>query len=267
MGIGAAMMMPSTLSIITDMFQNSVERQRAIGIWAGMTGVGFAFGPVIGGLLLARFWWGSVFLINVPIAVVGLLCAIPLVPDSKNPAAVRPDLAGSVLSITGLGLVLWAIIEAPAYGWSSALVIGAGIGGLAVLACFARWERAASHPMLSLRFFRAPSFSAPIASLGLVMFGLVGALFVLTQFLQFNLANSPLQAGVRMLPIAAGIVVLAPLSSVAVRRAGTKLTIAAGLLVIAGGLWQTSLATASAAEILACSPARRSCWPAARWRS
>jgi len=182
---------------------------------------------------------------NVPIAVIGLLCAIPLVPDSKNPAAARPDLAGSALSITGLGLVLWAIIEAPVYGWSSALVIGVGIGGLAVLACFARWERVSSHPMLNLRFFRARSFSAPIASLGLAMFGLVGALFVLTQFLQFNLAYSPLAAGVRMLPIAAGIAVMAPLSSVAVRKAGTKLTIAAGLLVIAGGLWQTSQATAS----------------------
>jgi len=245
MGIGAAMMMPSTLAIVTDMFQDHAERQRAIGIWAGTSGVGFALGPIIGGLLLARFWWGSVFLINVPIAIVGLLCAIPLVPDSKNRAAPRPDLAGSVLSITGLGLVLWAIIEAPVYGWSSAIVIGAGIGGLAVLACFARWERVTSHPMLNLRFFQAPSFSAPIASLGLAMFGLVGALFVLTQFLQFTLAYSPLQAGVRMLPIAAGIAVMAPLSSVAVRKAGIKLTITAGLLVIAGGLWQTSQATAS----------------------
>ena len=245
MGIGAAIMMPSTLSIITDMFQDGAERQRAIGIWSGTTGVGFALGPIIGGLLLARFWWGSVFLINVPIAVIGLLCAIPLVPDSKNPAAARPDLAGAALSITGLGVVLWAIIEAPVYGWSSALVIGAGLGGVAVLACFAVWEHASSHPMLNLRFFQAPSFSAPLTSLGLAMFSLVGALFVLTQFLQFNLAYSPLQAGVRMLPIAAGIAVMAPLSSVAVRRAGTRFTIAAGLLLIAGGLWQTSLATPS----------------------
>ena len=152
-------MMPSTLSIITDMFRDGGQRQRAIGFWAGTSGLGFALGPIVGGLLLAHFWWGSVFLINVPIAAAGLLCAIPLVPDSRNPAALRPDLAGAVLSIAGLGLVLWSIIEAPVHGWSSALVIGTGVAGLAVLAGFVAWERASSHPMLNLRFFRRPSFS------------------------------------------------------------------------------------------------------------
>ena len=243
MGIGAALMMPSTLSIITDMFHDGAQRQRAIGLWAGTSGVGFALGPIIGGVLLAHFWWGSVFLINLPIAVVGLLCAVPLVPDSRNPAALRPDLAGAALSVAGLGLVLWAIIEAPVYGWSSGLVIGAGVAGMAVLAGFVAWERATSHPMLNLRFFRERSFSAPIASLGLAMFALVGALFVQTQFLQFNLGYSPLQAGVRMLPIAAAIAVISPLSSIVVRIAGSKLTIAAGLALIGGGLWQVSYAT------------------------
>jgi Na+/melibiose symporter-like transporter len=145
-----------------------------------------------------------------------------------------------VLSIAGLGLVLWSIIEAPVHGWSSALVIGTGIAGLAVLAGFAAWERASSHPMLNLQFFRRRSFSAAVGANGLALFGLAGALFVLTQFLQFNLGYSALQAGVRMLPIAATIVVIAPLSAVAVRVAGTKLTTAAGLLLIAAGLWQVS---------------------------
>ena len=243
MGIGAAAMMPSTLSIITDMFRESGVRQRAIGIWSGTTGVGFAIGPIIGGLLLEHFWWGSVFLVNVPIAAAGFLFAIPLVPDSKDPAALPPDLTGALLSIAGLGLVLWSIIEAPVYGWSSALVVGVGIAGLAVLAGFAAWERITSHPMLNLRFFRQASFSAPIGSLGLAMFGLVGSLFVLTQFLQFNLGYSALQAGARMLPMAGAVAVVAPLSSIAVRRAGTKLTIATGLLLIAAGLWLTSNAT------------------------
>jgi hypothetical protein len=103
---------------------------------------------------------------------VGLLCALPLVPDSKNPAARRPDLAGAVLSIAGLGLVLWSIIDAPVHGWSSALVIGTGIAGLAVLAGFVAWERASSHPMLNLQFFRRPSFSAAVGSNGLALFGL-----------------------------------------------------------------------------------------------
>ena len=243
MGVGAALMMPSTLAIITDMFRDGGQRQRAIGFWGGTSGLGFALGPIVGGLLLARFWWGSVFLINVPIAAVGLLCAIPLVPDSKNPAARRPDVAGAVLSIVGLGLVLWSIIEAPVHGWSSALVIGTGIAGLAVLAGFVAWERASSHPMLNLRFFRRPSFSAAVGSNGLAMFGLAGSLFVLTQFLQFNLGYSALQAGVRMLPIAVTLAVIAPASAVVVRVAGTKLTTAAGLVLVAAGLWQVSNAS------------------------
>jgi EmrB/QacA subfamily drug resistance transporter len=243
MGIGAALMMPSTLSIITDVFRDAAERQRAIGLWAATSGVGFALGPIVGGLLLARFWWGSVFLINVPIAAAGLLCAIPLVPDSKNPAALRPDFTGALLSIAGLALILWSIIEAPARGWTSPLVIGTGLGGLAVLAVFVAWERVSSHPMLNLRFFRNRSFSGAISSVGLAMFGLVGSLFLLTQFLQFNLGYPALQAGVRMLPVAVALAVIAPLSAAAVRIAGTKLTVAAGLLVIAAGFWQISQAT------------------------
>jgi EmrB/QacA subfamily drug resistance transporter len=243
MGIGAALMMPSTLSIITDVFRDARERQRAIGLWAGTSGVGFALGPIVGGLLLAHFWWGSVFLINVPIAAAGLLCAIPLVPDSKNAAALRPDFTGALLSIAGLALVLWSIIEAPVRGWTSPLVIGAGLGGLVVLAVFAAWERASSHPMLNLRFFRSRSFSGAISSVSLVMFGLVGSLFLLTQLLQFELGYSALQAGVRMLPVAAAMAAIAPLSSVVVRFTGTKLTVAAGLLMIAAGFWQISQAS------------------------
>ncbi|HUK68033.1 MAG TPA: MFS transporter [Streptosporangiaceae bacterium] len=240
MGIGAALMMPSTLAIITDMFRDHHERQRAIGIWSGTSGLGIALGPIVGGLLLAHFWWGSVFLINVPIALAGLLCALPLVPDSRNDAALRPDLAGGLLSIVGLGLVLWSIIEAPVHGWASVQVVSAGIAGLVVLGAFAAWERATSHPMLNLRFFLRKRFSAAISSVGLVMFGLLGSLFILTQFLQFDLGYTALQAGIRVLPAAGMIAVIAPLSIVFVRAAGTKLTVAAGLLSIAVGLWQIS---------------------------
>jgi EmrB/QacA subfamily drug resistance transporter len=249
MGIGGAMMMPSTLSIITGMFRDPAERQRAIGLWAATTGLGIALGPIVGGLLLARFWWGSVFLINVPIAALGFACALPLIPESKNPAALRPDMAGALMSIAGLGLVLWSLIEAPTRGWSSPLVIGAGVGGLAVLAAFAAWERASSHPMLDVRFFRRWRFTGAVSSVGLVMFGLFGALFVLTQYLQFSLGYSALQAGIRVLPAAGAIAVIAPFSTVLVRVIGTKLTVAAGLLVVAAGLWQ--VATASTATTYA----------------
>jgi len=243
MGIGGAMMMPSTLSIITNMFRDPGERQRAIGFWAGTTGLGIALGPIVGGLLLAHFWWGSVFLINVPIAVLGVACALRLIPDSKNPAALPPDVVGALMSIAGLGLVLWSLIEAPVRGWSSPRVIAAGLGGLAVLVAFVVWERASSHPMLNIAFFRRRRFSAAVCSVGLVMFGLFGALFVLTQYLQLSLGYSALQAGVRVLPAAGAIAVIAPVSTAAVRAIGTRFTVAAGLLIIAVGLWQLSTAS------------------------
>jgi EmrB/QacA subfamily drug resistance transporter len=243
MGVGGALMVPSTLSIITDMFREPALRQRAIAMWAGTSGLGVALGPIIGGLLLSHFWWGSVFLINVPIAAIGLLAAFPLVPDSKNPAAPAPDLTGAILTIAGIGLILWAIIEGPVRGWSSGLVIGGGVAGLVILGVFAVWERNSSHPMLKLDFFRMRSFSAAIPAVATAMFGLYGALFVLTQFLQFSLGYSALQTGVRLLPAAGTLLLAAPLSAAPVRFLGSKLTMGAGLALIAGGLWQISGAT------------------------
>jgi EmrB/QacA subfamily drug resistance transporter len=243
MGVGAALIMPSTLAIITNTFADRGERQRALGVWSGTSGAGVALGPIVGGLLLTRFWWGSVFLINVPVALLGIAFATALVPDSRDVAAKRPDRTGSLLSIAGLGLLLWAIIEAPAHGWSSALVIGAGGGGLAILAAFAAWERSSAHPMLDLRVFSDRHFSSAVLSNGLLMFGLMGSLFVLTQYLQFQLGYSALQAGVRVLPAAGAIALVAPLSGVFVRRLGTKLTVAAGLLTAGAGMLQVSAAT------------------------
>jgi len=243
MGFGAALIMPSTLAIITNTFTDPHDRRRAIGLWGATSGAGIALGPIVGGLLLAHFWWGSVFLINVPIAAVGFVCALPLVPDSRNPEACPPDLTGSLLSIAGLGLLLCAIIEAPVHGWSSTLVLGSGIGGLAIVTAFVYRERVTAYPMLNLRFFRDRNFSAAVTSVALVMFGMLGAFFVLTQFLQFQLGYTPLQAGVRTLPAAGAIALTAPLSSELVRAVGTKLTIAAGLLCATAGLWLVSGAT------------------------
>jgi EmrB/QacA subfamily drug resistance transporter len=245
MGVGAALIMPSTLAILTSMFTEHKERQLAIGLWSGTSGLGIGLGPIVGGVLLAHYWWGSVFLINVPLAAVGLAFALPLVPGSKNPAAKPADPVGAALSMAGLALLLWALIEAPGHGWSSALVLGTGTGGLAVLALFGGWEWTCSHPMLDLRFFQRRRFTVAISAVGLVMFGLLGSLFLLTQFLQFQLGYTPLQAGVRVLPMAGGIAIVAPLSTAAVRVAGPKLTVSTGLLLIAGGLWQISAASVS----------------------
>ena len=243
MGIGAALMMPSTLSIITDVFRDPAQRQKAIGIWAGTSGVGFALGPIVGGALLSHFWWGSVFLINVPIALVAAILAVRLVPDSKNPSARQPDLVGAFLSVVAVGSVLWAVIEAPADGWSSSLVLGLGAGGVALLAGFTLWERASSHPMLNLEFFKQRGFAIAVSAVGLLMFGLIGSLFILTQFLQFNLGYSALQAGVRMLPIAAVMAVVAPLSAVLNRILGTKVTTSVGMLFAGAGLLTMSRAS------------------------
>jgi len=243
MGLGATLIMPATLAIITNTFTDRAERQRALGIWAGTTGAGVALGPIVGGLLLAHFAWGSIFLINVPIALVGLAAGIPFVPNSRNEQAQRLDLVGSVLSIVGLGLVLWAVIDAPVNGWASAQVLGTAAAGIAALAGFVVRESRTSHPMLRLGFFRQPGFTGAVASTATMSFALMGMLFVLTQFLQFQLGYSALQAGFRMLPAAGAIVVVAPLSAIVVGRLGTKLTVALGLAVVAGGLWQISGAT------------------------
>ena len=240
MGAGAALTIPSSLSIINDVFRDPAERARAIGAWGGTIGLGIAVGPIAGGLLLARFWWGSVFIVNVPIVVAGFVGALVLVPESKNASAERPDPGGAVLSIAGLGLLLWAIIEAPAKGWASGEVIGAGLASLAVLGAFVGWEARSRHPMLKLGFFSDRRFSVAAAAECLGTFGLLGTLFLQTQFLQFDLGYSPLQAGLCILPLAAVLVVSAALSPIAARVIGVTFTVAAGLAAIAGGLWQIS---------------------------
>jgi Major Facilitator Superfamily len=163
----------------------------------------------------------------------------------RERAAPQRWAALAVLSIAGLGLLLWSIIEAPVRGWSSSLVLAAGASGLAVLAGFTAWERHSTHPMLNLAFFRRRSFSAAISSVWMVTFGMYGALFVLTLYLQFSLGYTALQTGIRVLPAAAAVAVIAPLSPLLVRLIGAKLTVAGGLLIIAAGLWQISGASLS----------------------
>jgi len=244
MGAGAALTIPASLSIINDMFRDPTERARAIGAWAGTIGLGIAIGPIAGGLLLSKFWWGSIFLVNVPIVIVGFVGALVLVPDSKNRNATRPDPIGALLSIAGLGLLLWAIIEAPTQGWTSGSVIGVGLASLVVLGSFVAWEANSDHPMLKLDFFHDRRFSIALAAECLGVFGLMGALFVQTQFLQFDLGFSPLQAGVRILPIAGMVIVGAGLSPILGHLIGTKFTVGAALIAIAAGLCQISISSA-----------------------
>ena len=236
MGIGAAALMPCTLSILTNVFVSDRDRGRAIGIWSGTAGLGVAIGPILGGFLLVHYWWGSVFLINVPIAAVGLVATAFVIPNSKNPTAKRSDPVGAVLSIVGLGLLLWGIIEAPTQTWTSARIVGAFIAAPIILVLFVLWERRSDHPMLPMRFFRNRRYSAAIASLGLVLFALLGMFFLMTQYFQFCLGFDPLKTGLAIGPIALVLLVVAPLSVFVVRRLGTKIVVSSGLLLIAIGL-------------------------------
>ena len=235
MGIGGALIMPATLSIITNVFPPQ-ERSKAIGVWAGTAGRGGAVGPLTGGFLVEHFYWGSVFLVNIPIVVIGLIAGVFLIPTSKDPSAPRLDPIGAVTSIIGLALLLFAIIEAPTNGWGSTETLAFGGAGLALLIAFGVWEAKSDHPMLDVTFFKKARFTAAAAAITLVFFSMFGSLFLLTQYFQFVLGYSPLQTGVRMIPFALVMMVVAPLSSKVVQRLGSKITVACGLGLVTIGL-------------------------------
>jgi EmrB/QacA subfamily drug resistance transporter len=235
MGVGGAFIMPSTLSVLTNTFRDPRERAKAIGIWSGVAGLGIVLGPALGGWLLERFWWGSVFLINVPVAVAVLVLGYWLVPDSRDPSAPRIDLPGALLSTVGLVSLVWAIIEAPSRGWTSTAVLGAFAVAAAVLLAFAWWEIRTPEPMLNLRFFRDPRFSAAALSIALLFLGLFGAVFILTQYLQFVFGYSALDAGIRIMPVAT-IAVGSPLAVKLMERVGMRLVVTAGMLITTSAL-------------------------------
>jgi len=227
--------MPATLSIITNIFPPK-ERGRAIGVWAGVAGLGIILGPVIGGWLLEHLWWGSVFLVNLPVVALAILAGWPLLPNSRDPSATPLDPIGAALSITALVALVYGIIQAPEHGWTDPLILGAFAVAAVLAVAFIWWERHIQHPMLPMEFFRDPRFSAASGAIAMVFFALFGSVFLLTQHLQFVLGYTPLQAGVRILPIAA-LIVAAPLAARLAERIGTKLVVVAGLLLVAGALW------------------------------
>lgn len=240
MGLGAAFVMPATLSIITNIFTDPKERAQAIAIWAGMAGVGVALGPVIGGYLLGHFWWGSVFLINLPIVVLALVSGRLLLPESRDPSAPRLDIVGAVLSIAGIGALLWAIIEAPQHGWAAPVTLGTFALAAVLLAAFALWERRVDKPMLDVAFFRDPRFSAASGSIALVFFALFGSFFLFTQLLQFVMGYTAFEAGLRLLPVSVVLGVVSPFSARMVERVGTKVVVTSGLVIVAVGLAMAS---------------------------
>ena len=228
-------MMPATLSILTNVFTPE-ERPKAIAIWAGVTGVGVAIGPVTGGFLLSHFWWGSIFLINVPVAVVAIVAGLAIVPTSRDPDPRPLDRVGTLLSAVGLGSLLYGIIEAPTYGWHATNIVAAGLAGIVLIGGFVWWELHSTHPMLDMRLFTNPRFSAASVAIALLFFALFGTLFVVTQYLQDVLGFTALQTGLREAPVALALMAAAPLTPVLVARLGTKIVVVAGLAVIAASL-------------------------------
>jgi EmrB/QacA subfamily drug resistance transporter len=236
MGLGGALIMPATLSIVTNVFTVPAERARAIGIWSGFSALGIAIGPLAGGYLLEHFYWGSVFLVNVPIVIAALIGGRFFVPTSKDPSAPKLDPLGAVLSIAGLTALLWTIIEAPGKGWTSTATIVGFVGAITVLGLFVLWELHTDHPMLNVTFFENARFTAASLAVTFTFFALFGSLFLTTQYLQSVLGFSALEAGVRIIPFAGVMMLVAPQSPKLAERIGTKIVVTFGLVLVAAGL-------------------------------
>jgi EmrB/QacA subfamily drug resistance transporter len=231
MGLGGAAVMPQTLSIISNVFEPR-ERAKAIGIWTSAVGIGVAIGPVLGGVLLSHFWWGSVFLINVPVTIAGAIAAIAFVPESRNPNPGKVDYLGVLASVVGLILLVYGIVQGGDNGnWLSGSVLGPIVGGLAVLALFAWHETRTSHPALDVRLFRDRRLSASVGAIALLFFGMGGVFFFTSFYLQNVRGYSPLDAGLLAIPFAVGQLLSSPRSASLVSRYGARNVTAAGMAV------------------------------------
>jgi EmrB/QacA subfamily drug resistance transporter len=245
MGIGAAIVFPNTLSILSNAFTHRVERAKAIGIWGATTGMAVAFGPIVGGWLLEHFWWGSIFLAMVPAAVVAIVLVARLVPTSRDPAAPRLDRRGLTLSTAMIGLLVYTIIEAPVRGWSAPGTL-AGFGAAAVtLVAFVAWERRVAEPMLDVSLFANLRFSAASGAVTVAFFTLFGFIFLITMYFQFIHGYSPLSTGVRLLPVAFSLGAASTIGPRLAVRFGNKAVIGAGLTMMAIGFTWISRSSAT----------------------
>ncbi len=235
MGVGGALIMPTTLSILTNAFPPA-ERAKAIAIWAGTAGLAIPIGPILGGWLLEHFAWGSVFLVNLPVVATALIAGYILIPESRDPNEAPLDPVGALLSIVGLAILLYAIIQAPDKGWTAdGTLITFGVASI-LLAIFVTWELTNQHPMLNMSLFRNPSFAGASLAITLVFFALFGSLFFITQYLQFVLGYSALEAGIRTAPVALGMIFGTSFSTRLRPMIGTRLCVAAGMMIVAAGL-------------------------------
>ncbi len=235
-GLGAAVMMPSTLAILTHTFQEPRERAQAIGIWAGVSGISLAVGPALGGVMVDAFGWQSIFYLNVPIGLAALVITARIVPESKSPEGRGLDLPGQALAIVGLGGVTFAFIEANTYGWGSALIISLFAVAAVALTVFALWERRAASPVLQLSFFKNITFTGANLVGLMISFGFVGMLMFLALFMQNVQGFSPTGAGIRQLPSTLAVMVFAILSGRIVGRIGARVPITVGMCLVGGAI-------------------------------
>jgi predicted MFS family arabinose efflux permease len=244
MGVGAALIFPATLSLLTNVFIERGERARAIGLWGATTGVGIALGPIVGGWLLERDGWQSVFFALAPIAALGIVLVSIYVPSSRDPHAPPPDRPGLALSTAAMAVLIYTIIEAPNEGWAAARSIAGFALAAALLLAFIAWERRAAAPMLDVGLFRNLRFSAASGAVTITFFSLMGFIFLVTLYFQFLKGYGPFSTGVRLLPVATMTGITSVLGTGLAVRSSTKLVVAAGLVSLAAGLAWTSTASA-----------------------
>lgn len=235
MGIGGAILTPMTMAILPVLFEPH-ERGKALALVTMGMGIGLPLGPIIGGYLLEHFWWGSIFVVNIPVAVIAMVAVGLLVPESRAATPKPIDLVGAILSTIGLVLVVYGVIEAPSRGWTDGQVLGALAGGLILMAAFVVVERRISAPMIDLRLFRRPRFAWGTTAGTVASFALFGALFILPLFLQAVLGHDALGVGLRLLPLIGGMFVGAPLGARIAQLTVTRLPVALGLFVGAVGM-------------------------------
>ena len=249
MGVGAALVFPATLAILVNTFTDLRQRAAAIGIWSATTGVAIACGPVVGGYLLEHFSWGSIFMVNIPVAVIALVAGMFILPKSRDPHAGTLDWTGFFLSAIGVALLVWAIIEGPREGWTSAKVLGCFVVAAILLTLFVLWERRQVHPLLDVNVFKDMRFTAASMAVATAFFALFGFIFLITQYLQLVQGYSPFEAGLRTVPFAAATAVMSPIAIVLMHRFGTKLVVTAGLLLMGAGFAVAATSDASTAYV------------------
>jgi EmrB/QacA subfamily drug resistance transporter len=246
MGVGAAVIFPATLSIIVNLFEDRTSRAKAIGVWGATTGLAVALGPILGGAVLERFWWGSAQLLAAPVAAAAFVLARRHVPESRDPDAPAVDRVGVLLSALALGGFVYAVIEAPERGWGSTPTLLAFAGAGLALVAFIAWERRVPEPMLDVRIFGDMRFSAASGAVTFSFFALFGFIFLVTLYFQFLKGYTPLETGVRLLPVAACVAISNVVGVRLAVRLGTKVVVVAGLLLqTAAYLWIARLDVAT----------------------